>query len=439
MKKALVLGAGLVAKPLIEYLLNTETIAVVVASKDFIDRDYIDAHPHGRSVDLDISDTAQLDALVAEADIVVSLLPYTFHLAVAKLCVKYKKHMTTASYVSDDMKAISKEAEDAGICILNELGLDPGIDHMSAMEIIDRIHAEEGSITSFKSNCGGLPFWNATTTPFQYKFSWSPVGVLLAAKNSATYRENGVVVEIPNDELFNTTTPLNLNEFGQYEVYPNRDSIKYIDTYGLNGIETLVRGTIRNLGWSDTFAAINKMNLLDNDTEYDFTTQTYADLMAAAIGAADAADIRTKVAHFCGIHPLSQVINRLDWLGLFSAEIIGKSSTRFNVLLELVSSKLSYAKGERDMVLLHHDFLYTTKAGEKRRAQSLLFAHGDKNENYIMSKTVGLPLAIATRLVLEGKIERTGVHIPVSKDIYTPILAELKLHGIEFIESDTVA
>jgi saccharopine dehydrogenase (NADP+, L-glutamate forming)/spermidine synthase len=436
MKKALVLGAGLVAKPLINYLLNSPNISVTVASKDFIDRDYIDAHPQGSSIDLDIANNAQLEELIMGADIVVSLLPYTFHLNVAKLCIKHKKNMTTASYVSDDMKALDSAATEAGIVILNELGLDPGIDHMSAMEIIDRIHKQGGTINSFRSNCGGLPFWNATTTPFQYKFSWSPAGVLLAAKNSATYKENGSVKVVPNKELFSSNYQLDLDQFGVYEVYPNRDSIKYINLYGLDGIDTIYRGTIRNMGWCDTFSAINKLDLLDDQIQYDLTNVTYAEFMAKLIDSDNSENIQEKVADFCGLHRLAQVMNRLDWLGLFSEEKIGKSCTRFQVMLDLVAKKLSYAKGERDMVLLHHEFKYTLATGEKRRTSSLLLAHGDSHESFIMSKTVGLPLAIATRLVLENKINLKGVQIPVLKEIYTPILDELAELGIEFMEKD---
>lgn len=435
MKQALVLGAGLVAKPLIQYLLRFDHIHVTVASKDFMARDYIDEHPRGRTIEFDISDDAQLEDLVREADLVVSLLPYTFHVKVATLCIAHKTHMATASYVSDEMKSLHAKAEAAGIIILNEIGLDPGIDHMSAMELIDKIRDEGGKITSFESNCGGLPFWDAVTTPFQYKFSWSPTGVLLAAKNPAVFKQDGKIVHIPNKDLFRTTQELDLKQFGRYEVYPNRDSLKYIHTYGLEDVETLFRGTIRNLGWSDTFSAILDLNLLDQEREFDLTDKSYAQFMAMLLHVPVDVDIKEAVAAKIHHHPMTQTMNKLEWLGLFSDEIVGKVTTSFQLMLELISGKLRYAPEEKDMVILNHVIKYNL-AQQQKEIRALLIAHGENGDNHIMSKTVGLPLAIASRLILEGAIDLRGVVIPIHKQIYQPVLKELREQGITFIEEE---
>lgn len=434
-KNALVLGAGLVSKPLINYLLSQAYINVTVASKDFLQRDYIDNHEFGKTVDLDISNHDQLENLIKESDIVVSLLPYTFHVTVAKFCLKHKKHMTTASYISDEMKALDEEAKAAGISIINELGLDPGIDHMSAMKIIDEAKANNGSIESFYSNCGGLPFWDAATTPFQYKFSWSPVGVLLAAGNNAEYFQDGSVKKIENKDLFKNTYQLDLDQFGLYEVYPNRDSVKYIKLYGLEGIKTLYRGTIRNLGWADFFDAVIRLDLLNNTKTYNLKGKSYKWLLSKHLGFSETSDVEAELSKLLGIHKLSQVMNKFKFLGLFSEDIIDADcKSFFDVILKIVSVKLRYKPDEKDMVLLQHEFIISYP-DRKEEVKSLLIAHGDDAENHIMSKTVGLPLAITTRLLLDGKISNRGVMLPLNKTIYEPVLKELAEFGIEFIET----
>jgi saccharopine dehydrogenase-like NADP-dependent oxidoreductase len=434
-KSVLVLGAGLVSKPLINYFLSQGYINVTVASKDFLQRDYIDNHERGTTVDFDINDEEHLEELVKNHDITVSLLPYAFHIRVANLCLKYKKHMTTASYVSEEMKKLDEEAKAADIAIINEIGLDPGIDHMSAMKIIHEAQENGGTIESFYSNCGGLPFWDATTTPFMYKFSWSPLGVLLAAKNDAEFYKDREVVKIENKDLFKQTFKLDLGEFGLYEVYANRDSVKYIELYGLKNIKTLFRGTIRNLGWADFFDAVLKLDILNNTQSYNLEGKSYKWLVCNHFGIDVKEDVEQYIADKLGIHKLSQIINKFKFLGLFSDDLIkGKANTLFDVVLNIISEKLRYAPDEKDMILLQHDFIvdYGTR---KEEVKSLLIAHGDDAENHIMSKTVGLPLAITTRLLLDGKISDRGVLLPLKKEIYEPVLDELADLGIAFIET----
>ena len=437
MKRALVLGAGLVSKPLIDYLLE-HNIHVTVASKDFINRSAIDSHTHATSVDLDLNNKAHIETLVTESDIVISLLPYAFHVEIATLCIRHKKNMVTASYVSDAMSELDQAAKDAGIIIMNEVGLDPGIDHMSAMQVIDEIKSEGGELTSFISNCGGLPLWDAVTTPFKYKFSWSPEGVVLAATNSAQYLENGHEIRIPKGKIFNHHKAYNLGQFGQYEVYPNRDSLKYIDVYGLTGIQTMYRGTFRNLGWCDLFSAMMEINLLDQEKQYQFSGVTYHQFMKMHLDVAGEEELASLVSKRLKISKDSEPILKLEWLGLFEDEAVGiEKASAFDVLCHLLKTKLQYNEGERDLVVMQHEFEAIFEDRTEIRT-SLLISKGEKNGASAMARTVGLPAAIVTKLILDDKISLKGVQIPLSKEVYEPTLKELESFGISFKEKKSV-
>jgi saccharopine dehydrogenase (NADP+, L-glutamate forming) len=435
MKNILVLGAGLVAGPLVNYLLDQPGFAVVVADVD-TDRaaKLVAGHPRGRAEHLDIGDREALAAAVGRADLVVSMVPYTFHPVVAAAAVKLGKHMVTASYVSPAMREFDAPAREKGVALLNELGLDPGIDHMEAMRVIHEVHAAGGSVVSFVSYCGGLPAPGSNTNPFGYKFSWSPRGVLLASKNSARFLKDGRVVTIPAEDLFARPEVIPVPGLGAFEGYPNRDSVSYKDVYGISEAATVMRGTLRYPGWCETLRKMVQLGLLE-DGPKDRTGSTFLGLMRELAQAEPGADVEAAVAARLALGPGSAVMAAMAWLGLFGeTPLPAEKGSALDNLAALMIEKLRYEEGERDMIVLQHEFLVRTEAGRNERITSTLIDYGVPGGDSSMSRTVGLPAAIATRLVLEGKIRLTGVQVPVHPEIYGPILDELGALGIRFEE-----
>ena len=435
MKNVLVLGAGLVAKPLVRYLLEQPGYSVTVASRTVSKGTaMIGDQPNGRAVAFDITKDAEaLGSLVAEADLAISLLPYIYHVQVAEECVKHGCHLVTTSYVKDEMRALDDAAKEAGIILLNEIGLDPGIDHMSAKIIIDRAHADGGKVLSFRSYCGGLPAPEANTNPYGYKFSWSPRGVLLAGRNDALYLENGEEVDVPNSKLFATHYPVSVEGLGNLDTYPNRDSTPYVEIYDIPETQTMYRGTLRYPGWCDTWQKIVELGLLDLAERDDLSGMTYAQLIASMIGLQDTTDLETELATHLGIETNSGVMERFKWLGLLDDKPIPTAPTVLDAVADLMQEKLQYSELERDMIVLLHDFVIEYP-DRKEHVTSTLIDFGVPGSDTSMARTVGLPAAIATKLVLDGKINLTGVHVPVLPEIYEPVLDELAQLGIEMKE-----
>lgn len=435
MSQVLVLGAGLVARPLVQYLLDQPDFQVTVASRTVEKAGaLIGDRPNGRALAFDIErEPERLDDLVAQADLAVSMLPYIHHLQVAQACLRYRRHLVTTSYVKDEMRALDGAARQAGVLFLNEIGLDPGIDHMSAMRIIDRVHANGGQVVSFRSYCGGLPAPEANTNPFGYKFSWSPRGVLLAGRNDARYLEDGQVVEVPNRRLFATRHTVPVEGVGDLEAYPNRDSLPYIQLYGIPEARTMYRGTLRYPGWCETWQKFVELGLLDLTEREDLVGMTYRQLLAHLIGRPETSDLRRDLAVHLNLPEDSPVLDRFEWLGLLSDDPLPPQRTILDVLAVRMQERLQYAPGERDMVVLLHDFV-AEYPDRRERIRSWLVDFGIPHGDTAMARTVGLPAAIATRLILQGVIRLTGVHIPVLPAIYEPVLAELEERGIRVEE-----
>jgi saccharopine dehydrogenase (NADP+, L-glutamate forming) len=435
MKKILVFGAGMVSRPMIRYLLNEPDFHVIMASRTVSKAEQmIDGHPQGAAFSLDVNDNKKVEDLVSNADIVVSLLPYMYHVKVAEMCIKHKKHMITTSYVSDAMKALDLKAKAAGILILNECGLDPGIDHMSAMRIIHEVEKNKGKVVSFRSTTGALPSHEANNNPFGYKFSWSPRGVLLASLNAAKWLENGKEISIPGEQLFENYFLQDIKGVGTFENYPNRNSVPYKGIYGLKDAATVYRGTFRMTGWCETLRNIVTLGWLSEELPKGFTGKTYGDLTRQLIGAKPKDNLPIMTALYLGLKPYTAVIKRLEWLGLFSDTLLPKDkNTPLDYLNVLTLHKMSMGDHERDMVVMHHEFIaeYPTK---EEYMTSTLVDYGIPDNDTSVARTVALPAAIAVKMILNKEINITGVHIPVIPEIYNPILDELEEMGIKFKE-----
>ena len=435
MKRILILGAGLVAKPLVRYLLDQPDFEVEVASRTVSKAvKLIDGHPKGTAKELNLKSEEGLRDEVSRADLVISLVPYAFHPKVAKYCIDFRKHMVTTSYVSEIMQNLDAEAKRAGIIILNEIGLDPGIDHMEAMRIIHEVKQKGGEIRSFTSYCGGLPAPEANTNPFGYKFSWSPIGVLLAGKNSAQYYKDGQQVFIPSENLFDDYKIINIEGLGDFEGYPNRNSLPYIDLYNIGSTRTMLRGTLRNLGWCQTMKKIVELGLLDEEAK-DWTGMTYAGFLRSILDESEGKDLKKSLASRLGMEENADVVQKLEWLGLLDEKPLPvEKGSALDILGALMLEKLQYEEGERDMIVLEHTFVASYPDEKKEKIKSTLIDYGIPNGDSSMARTVGLPAAIGTKLILEGKIKEVGVHIPIKPAIYVPVLEELRALDIVFNE-----
>lgn len=437
MKKVLVLGAGLVSRPLVRYLLDTPETQVIIASRTVSKAEaLIEGHPAGKAVAATVQEKEKLEALVAEADVAISLLPWIYHLQVAELCLQHQTHLVTTSYVSPAMRALDQQAKDRGLLFLNEIGLDPGIDHMSAMKMIHEVEKKGGKVTSFESICGGLPAPEANDNPFGYKFSWSPRGVLLAGRNSAHFLMNGRDTQIENKDLFRTVAIKNIKGLGELERYPNRDSMLYQELYGLKDALTIFRGTFRNPGWSETLHKIVQLGFLDDTEKPEILGWKWKELTASLIGT-QSGNVRNALANHLALSEYNPIVQRFEWLGLFSDEpVVCNPPTVLDALTALMEKKMAYAEGERDMIVLQHEFVAEYPGGKKEAITSLLLDYGIPHGDTSMARTVSLPAAIAVKLMNQGEIKLTGVQIPVMPEIYEPVLAELEKLDIKF--EDTI-
>lgn len=424
----------MVVKPIVTYLLD-KGIKVTVATRTKSKAEsMIGSHSGGTALAWTVDDEPGLDKMISEHDLTVSLLPWTFHVLVAGYCLKHKRNMVTTSYVKPEMKALDRQAREAGIIILNELGLDPGIDHMSAMRIIDNVHGRGGQIEGFYSICGALPAPEAADNPFRYKFSWSPKGVVMAGNNNGQFLRNRKVVKIPTEDLFKAPLKLNFPEIGQLEVYPNRDSLPYIELYGIPNTRTMIRGTFRYPGWCEILDSMKKLRLI-SDEKKDFTGMSYAEFMAYMINEDLPGEIDNKVALHLGIKPDSLPVKAMEWLGLFSDTPVNRGvDSPFEIVSDLMIEKMMLGHKERDMVAMQHIFLASFPGGTREVIKSTMLDFGTPATDTSIARTVALPAAIGVEMILNNKINARGVHIPVIPEIYNPILDRLEEMEIKMVE-----
>jgi len=434
-KKVLVLGAGLVSGPLVRYLLNVDEFSVTVASRTVEKAQALTGGAsNGTALSLDVKDEKSLESLISDHDLSISLLPYVYHPIVARLCVKHAKQMVTTSYVKPEMQALDADAKDAGVILLNEIGVDPGIDHMSAMEVVHRIEANGGKLNSFASNTGGLPAPEANDNPFGYKFSWAPRGVVMAGKNPARFLKDGEVIDVPGPELFSYHWPCVIKGFGELEVYPNRDSMPYVESYGIPTVTSMFRGTLRYPGWCDTLKKVVDLGLLDETERDDIAGLTYGQLLARLIDSGGE-DLKSDLADFLCIAADSEPIAKLEWLGLLSDEAIpATDNTYLDVVASRMLATMEYAPGERDMLVMQHEFV-AEYPDRTEKITSTMVDFGIPNGDSSMSRLVGLPAAVASRMILQDEINLIGVQVPMIPEIYKPVLAELAAMDISFQET----
>lgn len=440
MKTILVIGAGRSSSSLIQYLLDhsaAEGWQVRVGDVDEKNAARrVDGHSNGAAFRLDILNDAQREKEISEASLVVSMLPAFMHGAVAKDCVHFGKHLVTCSYVNDEMRALDEEAKQKNIILLNEIGLDPGIDHMSAMQIIDKIKNLGGEITAFYSYCGGLVAPESNDNPWGYKFSWNPRNVILAGQGTAQFIENGKYKYLPYSRLFTEAKTISVEGHGDFDAYSNRDSLSYRPIYGLENIPTMLRGTLRMPGFCKAWNAFVQLGWTDDTWKiHNSATLTYSELIESFLPAGNG-NVKERFAKFLGEEQNSEIMSKLDWLGIFSNEKITlKDATPAQILQELLERKWKLKHGDKDMIVMQHKFEYTLQ-GKNHSVISSFVTKGDDEIHTGMAKTVGLPAAIAVRRILSGELKRVGVCVPVTKDIYEPVLKELEEFGVRFEERE---
>ncbi|NPA68910.1 MAG: saccharopine dehydrogenase [Chlorobi bacterium] len=442
MKKIFLTGAGLSASTLIKYLLdNSEKydwrIRIGDVSVDTV-RQKINGHKNAEAVKFDIFNEAQRDEEIKNADIVISMLPARMHHLTASSCIKYKKNMVTASYVSEELKAVKDDVEKSGILILNEIGVDPGIDHMSAMKIIDGIKEKGGKITAFRSYTGGLIAPKHDNNPWNYKFTWNPRNVIVAGQGpAAKIIVNGKYKYIPYHQLFKRVTATEVEGYGEFEVYPNRDSLKYRKSYGLEDIPTMVRGTMRRPGFCKAWNVFVQLGATDDTyTLENSENMTYRDFINTFLRYDPNASVEKKLAEYLQIDEDSSTMYKLRWTGIFGNERIGlKNASPAKILQKLLEDKWRFEEDDRDMLVMQHKFEYELN-GVKKEIKSSMVIEGKDHTHTAMSATVGLPVGIAVKMILNKKINDKGILIPIKKNIYEPILEELKDYGIEFNEEE---
>lgn len=442
MKRIFIAGAGLSASTLIEYLLShADKYDWHISIGDFSEetaRSKISETSRASALKFDVFDNKMREDIISQSDLVISMLPAKLHPLMTKTCLKYRKNMVTASYSPETAEVLNKEAKEAGILLLNEIGLDPGIDHMSAKKMIDSIQQQGGKINSFLSYTGGLVAPRYDNNPWNYKFTWNPRNVILAGQGVSKYIYNGQYKYIPYHKLFDRNRRVYVLNYGEFEAYPNRDSLKYRETYNLKDIPTMFRGTLRRPGFCKSWNTLVQLGATDDTyTLENSENMTYREFINTFLKYEKTLTVEQKLEEYLGIDEESILMYRLRWLGLFSGKKIGlKNATPAQILQHLLEEKWRFENHDRDMIVMQHDIAFELNNKEHRHITSLV-VEGDDSKHTAMAKTVGYPVAIAAKHILQGNIDVKGACIPVDIQIYEPVLNELEEYGIKFIKEDS--
>jgi saccharopine dehydrogenase-like NADP-dependent oxidoreductase len=441
MRNILIIGAGRSASSLIKYLLNKsqeENLHITIADLSLENaQKKTNNHPNAAAIALDINNVEQRQTEIQKADIVISMLPASMHIEVAKDCLLLKKNMVTASYVSEEMQNLDAEAKANNLIFMNEIGLDPGIDHMSAMKVINEIRDKGGKMLLFESFCGGLVAPESDTNLWNYKFTWAPRNVVLAGQGGAAkFIQEGKYKYIPYHKLFRRTEFLRVEGYGKFEGYGNRDSLKYRTVYGLDDVLTLYRGTIRRVGFSKAWNMFVQLGMTDDTYVLENSeNMSYRDFINSFLPyhPTDSVEIKTRMQ--LGIEQDDIMWEKLLELDLFNAtKIVGlKEATAAQILEHILNDSWKLQQTDKDMIVMYHKFGYELN-GEQKQIDSKMVCIGDDQTYTAMAKTVGLPVAIATLQILNGKIKTPGVQLPINKEVYEPILKELEDFGVIFNE-----
>ncbi|WP_075341669.1 saccharopine dehydrogenase family protein [Tenacibaculum agarivorans] len=441
MRKILIIGAGRSSSSLIKYLLEKsidEKLQLIVGDISLENaKRKIDNHPNAKAIALDVFNEEERINAVKEADIVISMLPAHLHIEVAKNCLEYRKHMVTASYISEEMKALDEEVKNNGLIFMNEIGLDPGIDHMSAMQVIDKIREKDAEMLLFESFCGGLVAPESDTNLWNYKFTWNPRNVVLAGQGGASkFIQEKTYKYIPYHKLFRRTEFLQVNGSGKFEAYANRDSLKYRSIYGLDNIATMYRGTIRKIGFSRAWNVFVQLGMTDDTyTIENSEHMSYRDFTNLFLAYSPSDSVELKFRSYLKIDQDDIMWEKFLELDLFNPEkkigLVDASPAK--ILQKILMDSWTLQPEDKDMIVMHHKFGYEDATG-KHQIESSMVIKGDDQTYTAMSKTVGLPVAMATLKILNSEISSSGVQLPIKKEVYEPILKELEDYGIHFIE-----
>jgi saccharopine dehydrogenase-like NADP-dependent oxidoreductase len=442
MKTILVLGAGLSSSSLIRYLLSnaaTYDWKIQVVDQDIEQvKKRINGHPQAEALSFDALNPIERRPRIEKADLVISMLPARFHVEVAKDCIDLRVHLITPSYISKEMRDLHDAAKKAGIIIMNEIGVDPGIDHMSAMKIIDHIRAQGGKVTSFKSFCGGLIAPESDNNPWHYKFTWNPRNVVLAGQGgAASFIHNDEYKFIPYNRLFDRLDRIEVLGYGKFEGYPNRDSLSYRETYGLEDIPTLYRGTLRRPNYCKGFHVFAELGMTDDGYKmYQSEKLTPRSFLNAFLPYRKGISVEEKFKIFLREDRM-YLYDQFEWLGIFEKdETFGFPNASPAQLLEkLLVRKMSLDDKDKDMLVMYHEFEYSFNGLYKRITSSMINI-GEDQLYTAMSNTVGLPVGICAKMILTDKLSQKGVSLPVTKEVYEPILEELKSFNINFEENE---
>lgn len=443
MKQVLVLGAGKSSPFLIAHLLELageHDWFVTVGDVDVEEaRRHVGRHPRGNALAFDINDANLRSAQIEMADVVVNMLSPVFQDLVAWDCVAQGTHMLSVSYDDEAVRDLSKDAQRKGLLLLTDLGLDPGIDHMSAMRLIRKISGEGGRVTAFRSYGSGIPAPEGELNPLRYVVSWNPRNVVMSAEHGAQYMIDGKIKIVPFHQVFLHTWAVDVPGVGMLEAYPNRDSLSYIDAFGLTGVQTMIRGTLRYPGWSETWSQIVRLGLPNETLRIpDLARRTFAEVLEMHLPlTVTGSGLEQRVANYLGISPTGSIMENLRWLGLLSDEATDcEGETAAAMMVDVLSNKLPLERGQRDMIVLAHEF-QVEYAGQDRARETIsstLVERGDPDGFTAMARTVGLPTAVAVKLLLTDEIPITGSQIPTHPSIYEPVLREIAAAGLAFDE-----